>query len=391
MDMHRALSQPFEKPPWEVIAHRVHKDIQRYRLMYEEYGVPYDKKLAEQFSIGADAAHVENANINVTTLAWQMLGGYQCYTIMLEALRAITSEKSAFHTTLMDMGILDSIQKLIDKCADAQFSAKDGKLSFTAPSDDKQIGIAHKRVNIVSDDFITLANVLAGTGAKKLPLKYYNMYGDVLRPRAIVVGPISGTERVWELYDNYGRMQPCFDLSETSKYLHKINTDFSEISIDADNSVFISGPQNILLYALQKYHDYGTPDKERAYHLYMYQSTIWLIEAAEKVINALRNASGVDQKGLNDLYKVLPFFLTTRAYGKENWSADYLSLIYYKTYLMRGVPSAEHRKTRPTYAYYPDHPHGEKKFDIRKSPIFQMDGASTPGPFEPTSMDPDHM
>jgi hypothetical protein len=213
------------------------------------------------------------------------------------------------------------------------------------------------------------------------------MYGDVLRPRTIVVKN-DDQAWSWELYDNYGRMQPCFNLAETSKYLCKVNPTFPAIPT---SDVSISGPQNVLLYALQKYHDQNTPEKERAYHLYMYQSGIWVIEAAEKVINTLRNTSDVNAKGLDDLYKVLPFFLTTQTYGERNWSADYLSLIYYKTYLLRGTPRIDQRLTRPINAYHPDKPHGEKKFDVRKSPVFQMNGAEVPGPFEPTSMDPDHM
>jgi hypothetical protein len=379
MDIHRALSQPFEKPPWEVIAHRVHKDIKRYRLMYEEYGIPYDKELAKRYNVGAKCD--EHIEVDAKQLSGVMLGGYQAYAIMLTALISVVSEGSLFYKPLQEVGILTSINDLIGKCAAAKYELNESTMAFSFPN---KVSNLHKLVNVISDDFIQFSE--AHSDAKS-HCEHYNMYGDVLRPRTITV---SDAKFKWEVFDNLGRKQPCFDMSETSKHLHTINKSFPKFPENA--GMLLSGPQNVLLYALQKYHDYNTPESEKPYHLYMYQSGIWIIEAAEKVVNTLRNTSGVDQKGLLDLYKILPFFLTTRLYGRENWSADYLSLMYYKIYLLRGTPNAEQQKTRPQHYYYPGKSAAEDvAFDVTSSPIFQMDGAKVKGPFTPTSMDPDKM
>ena len=383
MDMHRALSQPFEKPPQEVISHRVYKDIKRYRLMYDEYGVPYKKDFVNKFRTADDSLIV-----NLDLSGSNMFGGYQAYAILHTFLYFMIDKHSLFHKVLDDTGTLSGIQELLNKSAIAMMRTDTHSIRFEFPKA-KEIGLAHHRLNIITDKFPDFADVVEKKlfdNKDKIKRTYYEMYGDYLRPRTIV---ITGKETTAEIFDNFGHIQPGYILTETLEVLHKINPDTKKmLPVPKYKTMWLSGPQNVLLYALQKYHDYNTPDVEREYHLYMYQSGIWLIEAAERVINTLRNASGVDQKGLIDLYKQLPFFLTTQSYGSENWSADYLSMIYHKTYLVEGVPANEQIKTRPIHFFYPDRPHGEPKYDITTSPVFQMSGKQIPGPFQTVSKYP---
>lgn len=382
MDMHRALSQPFEKPPWEVISHRVYKDIKRYRMMYDEYGVPYKEDMPARF--GKDSN--ESTHIDWRPKMSFMMGGYQAYAVLHSFLHFMIDEKSLFHKVLDDTGTLAGIRELFDKSALAMMRANSGTMRFEFPAD-KSVAAAHSRINIITDDFPDAAKAAAKAAGAGEP-RYYEMYGDFLRPRTIVVPSrdANGTDIELEIFDNFGHIQPGYPLKEVLTVLHKINPDSSkQISLKSLPDIWLTGPQNVLLYALQKYHDYNTPEDEREYHLYMYQSGIWLIEAAERVINTLRNASSVEQEGLQDLYKKLPFFLTTQSYGSENWSADYLSMIYHKTYLVEGVSAKDQVRTRPIHFFYPDRPHEEPAYDISSSFVFQMSGKRVPGPFKKTS------
>lgn len=412
MDMHRALSQPFEKPPWEVIAHRVHKDIKRYKLMYSAYGIPYKKEYISAYGSGSggegngEGNGEDSIEVDVRNMHGCMIGGYQAYAILHCFLRYMIDEGSLFHSTLKDVGTLDSVKELLNQTALATFIAKGTCLQFEFPKN-AQIGDAHKRVVVISDDFLDVAdNCNKEVFSGKAKREYYEMYGDYLRPRTILLAE-SGKNPIYEIFDNLGHMQPGYDLYETISILHKINPNAKKsINLKASGTsgapgthgtpgtpgtprtTWITGSQNILLYALQKYHDYNTPETEREYHLYMYQSTVWLIEAAEKVVHTLRNASGVKQSGFIDMYKKLPFFLTTQTYGQENWSADYLSLTYHKTYIVQGVQNDKQKKTRPTYAYHPENPHTDEKFDVESSPVFQMSGKKVIEPFIAVSLDP---
>ena len=397
MDMHRALSQPFEKPPWEVIAHRVYKDIKRYKLLYGEYGVPYKKDYVTKFGISAKPE--DSLEIDITRITGKsknesyMIGGYQGYAILHSFLFYMIDSKSVFYETLRDVGTLNSIKDLLDQSALATFRSKGTRMTFEFPKNKSHIGLAHKRAVIISDNFPVIADTMdKNMFSGKAKREYYEMYGDYLRPRTIILSD-DRSNILYEIFDNLGHIQPGYNLKDTLTVLHKINPSTKDLMSSSDRmeSVWITGPQNIVLYALQKYHDYNTPEAEKEYHLYMYQSGIWLIQAAEMVVNTLRNASGVDQKGFVDMYKKLPFFLTTQSYGKENWSADYLSLMYHKTYIIEGVPGNQQKKTRPPFAYYPDKPYPDEKFDLESSPMFQMSGKKVKGPFKAISLDPNEL
>lgn len=401
MDMHRALSQPFEKPPWEVIAHRVHKDIKRYKLMYNAYGIPYKKEYVRAYGGGGGGGgggdgSTGNIEVDVRNMSKCMLGGYQAYAILHCFLHYMIDEGSLFHSTLKDIGTLDSIKDLLSQSALVTFRAKGTRLQFDFPKN-AQIGDAHRRVVVISDDFPAIAdNINKEVFSGKSQREYYEMYGDYLRPRTILLAGGGGSGGlvlpIYEIFDNLGHMQPGYDLHETISVLHKINPNAKKsinmTALGSAGTTWITGAQNVLLYALQKYHDYNTPEAEREYHLYMYQSGVWLIEAAEKVVHTLRNASEVKQTGFMDMYKKLPFFLTTQTYGRENWSADYLSLIYHKTYIVHGVQNDKQKKTRPTYAYHPEKPYTDEKFDVDSSPVFQMSGKKVTKPFSAVSLDP---
>lgn len=52
IDQHRALSYPYENPPWEVIIHRWKKDASRYDLLYKYYPLkPKDLKEVSEFKL----------------------------------------------------------------------------------------------------------------------------------------------------------------------------------------------------------------------------------------------------------------------------------------------------------------------------------------------------
>ena len=379
MDIHRALSQPFEKPPHEVIAHRVHKDIKRYKLLYEIYGVPYKK----EYMNNKDKMESMNIDYNIFKSKSIMLGGYQSYAILHTFLGSMIDEKSLFYKTLDEVGTLSSIKELYNKTANINFKVDKENYVFEFPNK-KEIVNACKRIVIISDDFPEISVVIPNNASKN---EYYEMFGDYLRPRTIIA---HAKDYMYEIFDNLGHIQPGYKLNETFELMHQINPSLPKIPKIIDN-LWTTGPQNVVLYALQKYHDYNTPKDEKEFHLYMYQSGIWLIETAEKIVNTLLNSSGIDKKGLIDMYKKMPFFLTTKSYGSENWSADYLSFIYYKTYMVRGIPGNEQIKTRPTYSYNPDRPHTEAKFDVESSFVFQMSGKRVKGPFVKTSAYPENM
>jgi hypothetical protein len=393
MDMHRSLSQPFEKPPWEVITHRVHKDIKRYKLLYEAYGIPLQApgRKGQQLGGANTTLNVKLSKLsNMSGIDGEiMLGGYQVYGFLYTCMQLMIGEGSVIRDVLRDAGTLSSIQKLVDGCASVECTTSDGTISWSFPTE----CVGNSRFVVISDDFPSIADRISkNTG--NVDRTYYDMYGDYLRPRTIILaGGVDSSGIQYEIFDNLGHTQPGYKLDEITGVMRKINSRAKKMmSGSVGSGVWVCGPQNMVLYALQKYHDYNTPKEEKEYHLFAYQSGIWLIEAAEMIINTLRN-SDIKKFGIDDLYKNLPFFLTTQSYGKENWSADYLSLMYHKTYMVLGVPGSEQRKTRPPYSYTPGNTETSEseKFDLESSPIFQMSGKKVKGPFTITSTDPDKM
>ncbi len=69
IDQHRALSLPFENPPFETIMDRWSKDIKRYDLLYEHY--PIEKLLKKKIKI-----NYKKVSIDINLLDNKCLAGY---------------------------------------------------------------------------------------------------------------------------------------------------------------------------------------------------------------------------------------------------------------------------------------------------------------------------
>ena len=69
IDQHRALSMPFENPPWEVITHRWKKDAKRYDILYKYYPVGSESEI----KCGNNKPEEKISSINFKN---QCLGGF---------------------------------------------------------------------------------------------------------------------------------------------------------------------------------------------------------------------------------------------------------------------------------------------------------------------------
>jgi hypothetical protein len=155
-------------------------------------------------------------------------------------------------------------------------------------------------------------------------------------------------------------------------------------------------PHYIMMYWLQKYHE-ETDSKLRNTYIHYYESTAAIIEIAEDIMNQLKitieSSEAIGKKATHDmksfweLYRGLPFFLTSNTYGSYNWKPDYIDFIKNSTYRVNKIPKKGQEIIRPDFGFYPANAKQMPKFNIKDSIPFEIDGKKRIKPFEPLSLD----
>jgi len=354
LDMHRAMSTPYEKPPIEVFLHRGKKDQKRFKMIDELYPIP-SYVTGGKSTVSCETNKERVWNIPAKLYENNVIGGTQAYCVMWMVLNEMLNGKSKLAKS-MNAG---SFTKEKERFS----SLPTGNLEFGKEMVFK-LGISCPLmglVNIITDDFESVVDILSDTSESKP--SYFNKYIDDIRPRTVVVNE-------YEIFDNKPRLLPSYDLTSVFKLL--------DISLPKNN-VKICTPQYILMYYLQKYFGGSFIDGEldkpnKKIFLRMYNATQTMVEITETIYLGLIKDSK-DHTAVDKLFAELPFFLTPNVYGIANWSPDYIVGVRESNYFIKHIPLSEQPPMKPPRGYYLKGP--IVQFDKSKSEFYQFDGQKT--------------
>ena len=188
IDQHRALSYPYENPPWEVITHRWKKDATRYNMLYEYYPLKYTEKNEDELKLGNE--------ITISSIVFkdQCLSGFAGLLYW-----EFYAKKMGYKNHNISLG----------------------KIQEDTGGYIIQIPVDSHGISVYSDNVIQLRDELV----KKYDIKeehQYNRFLDKLPHKFIL-------NNVYELFDNKGYMLSAYKTI---------------------NNIFIANLQNIMLYML---------------------------------------------------------------------------------------------------------------------------------------------
>ena len=188
IDQHRALSYPYENPPWEVITHRWKKDATRYDMLYEYYPLKYTEKNEDELKLGNE--------ITISSIVFkdQCLSGFAGLLYW-----EFYAKKMGYKNHNISLG----------------------KIQEDTGGYIIQIPVDSHGISVYSDNVIQLRDELV----KKYDIKeehQYNRFLDKLPHKFIL-------NNVYELFDNKGYMLSAYKTI---------------------NNIFIANLQNIMLYML---------------------------------------------------------------------------------------------------------------------------------------------
>ena len=353
MDFHRSMTYAFEKPPLEVMLHRGYKDQKRFPMIAKQYPIGMSK-LTQGASVWT---------IPIKYLDNNVLSGVQTYCVLYQIMDEIVNGKSRLAKTIQ--GVVKDISNVKHRLASLpkgsfEFS-KTGKTSEQVLQCKLDKESPCNYINIITDNVKSLEESIV-MKSKKPTVKYYNQYIDDLRPKTTFIQDAN-----YELFDNHDRKLPVFELKSVLKLLNCENP--------AARFIKICGCHNLMLYFLQKYFDHisYTPRKvNKSEYLTMYAAVFELVSIAEVLYTAAVSSKG--ENATNDIFKALPFFLSTNTYGASNNSADYLAMVIEKNDMINYTPRDQREDLRPPFGYYPDSMDKALPFKPSDSRMFAFDG-----------------
>jgi hypothetical protein len=369
LDMHRAMSTPYEKPPMEVFLHRGKKDQKRFRMIDELYPI---KSLVTggKSTVPCETAKERIWKVPIKLYNSNVIGGTQAYCVMWMTMNEMLNGTSKLAKNMKTFSKESSVRTRFASLPTGSLSFESGnavfKLGITCPL----LGL----VNIITDDYESVLESITDKNTS-----YFNKYVDDWRPRTVVVTSSDGT--VYETFDNKPRLLPVYDVESIFKLL-----EISTPKID----IKVCTPQYVLMYYLQKYFGGGFVDGEldaakKPIFLRMYKAMQDMIEIAETLYSELVDVSkGSDHTAVDALFAELPFFLTDKTYGSTNWSPDYIVGFRESNYFINHIPQSEQPVMKPPRGYYLKGP--IIPFDRSKSEFFQFDGQKTE-PFKPVTLE----
>lgn len=371
MDMHRAMSTPYEKPPLEVFLNRARKDQKRFRMINEFYPLSILNKIEVD----------KKANIKENMQTWtvpikyydnNVIGGTQAYIVMWAVMNEIINGKSKLAKS---MTLSDEIRKQFAELPKSDLKFEKNSIIFQLEKNNPELAV----VNVISDDYeSTLRTVASG---KNSDPTYFNRYIDDLRPRTILV---EDDKILIEIFDNKPRLLPSYNLQNVLRMV--------DITFPSSN-VKVCTPQYALMYFLQKYYGGGfvknnaieLDANRKQIFLQMYVAMQNMVIVAESIYLSLvkdKDKAAID--AINKVFAELPFFLTDRVYGSTNWSPDYIVGVRKDYYYINHTPVHLQEVMKPPNGYYLKGP--KALFDYKKSEFFQFDGQKSDVPFDPVEL-----
>ena len=318
IDQHRALSLPYENPPWEVITHRWKKDAIRHDILYKYYPLVNDGT--------DDAIALSGEEIKISSILFkdQCVGGFVALLYWKKQ-----AEKNGFKPSIVEnIGTIE-----IDS----------GGMVVKIPVD------SHG-VSVYSNDILAFdKNIKSEQSIKKE--RMYDRFLDKL-PFKIIL------DNKWELFDNAGYMMSA----------HKMEGSQGRLA----NSIYIANLQNVMLYMLTNYvllNKIKGIKRGRSFY-------VGYLIARELVQWA---GCQYSKKQLNKFKDFLP---STEVYGTGEVSDSYLnSKRIFLEKINQASGSHQHPKERLQPAIiFPETfvdgkiPQKYFKFNARKSILFQFDG-----------------
>lgn len=313
IDQHRALSLPYENPPWEVISHRWKKDATRHDLLYKYYPIENIKQEQESQVNLADTVKLSSILFKN-----QCLGGFAALLYWLNM-----AKKMGFKPSKSDQ-----IQHL-------------GNIDVDSAGIVLQMPLDSHGITVYSDDIIALNKRIQDEQSIKKE-KQYRRFLDKLPHKFIL-------DNKWELFDNAGHLLSA----------HKL-----------ENTIWVTNLQNILLYMLTNYILFqemkGT---QRGYTFYLgYQLARkivqWAGESYAKASNTLKK-------------KLEPFLPSAEVFGQLNLSDSYLNSKRMFLEQIKERPKRELQPQIVFPHTFVDGKIPKKyySFNPKTSPILQFDGA----------------
>jgi hypothetical protein len=325
IDQHRALSYPYENPPWEVITHRWEKDAARYDLLYEYYPLK-----SKDFEVSKDVETSKNVE-NIETI--------------IPLMKEITITSIMFK----DQCISGFASLLYWEGHAKKLGYKNKNISIGAMHEDSggfifQIPMDSHGISIYSNNVIQFRDELKKKESIETE-RCYNRFLDKLPYKFILNSSCAS----YELFDNGGYMLSAYK---------------------TDIGIYITNLQNIMLYMLTNIILLkNIKETNRGYSFYIGYITAQSIVkwAGENYTNKKPNT------------KYMPFLPSVEVYGTEEMSDSYINS---KRQFLEKIKEREPVKIQPDIIFNDTFDHGkipEKyyKFDFKKSPILQFDGSES--------------
>jgi Poly(A) polymerase catalytic subunit len=357
LDMHRAFSTPYEKPPGEVVIQRGRKDIKRFKMLDEMYPIVAPSAGAKKGGAEGDKAakpETREIKINKKYLQGAALGGLAAYGILWRISSIVTQ-------ILEREGLGDVIADKTAEILPIECRIAHGDLVMNWPPPIAGAP-ATPRINIIADSPEQIRDlVLSESGADESKgVRYFNCFLDDLRPRTIIVRDAGGLK--FEIYDNYTRRLPVFNLMKIIEFWKKLDPEYQVEAVHT-SEIWIAQPQYLLLYFLLKSFESG--EQHREFYLLLYKSLARMIECAELLTTV---------KGWSEAaYPMIPFFISPNVYGLTNWSPQYIYMALDQLYKINDLPNPI-ANLRPTFGFYPETSTAWDKFDPGASKLFWING-----------------
>lgn len=135
MDMHRAMSTPYEKPPMEVFLNRARKDQKRFRMLAELYPLldNYNKSI-----------EYKSVKVPIELYKDNVIGGAQAYCVIWTALNEMLNGKGKLAKSVNTAEKISDIRKQFAELPKGEFVVEGNNFVFNTFSN---------VVNIITDNF----------------------------------------------------------------------------------------------------------------------------------------------------------------------------------------------------------------------------------------------
>jgi hypothetical protein len=323
IDQHRALSNPYENAPWEVIKHRWKKDMKRYDMLYDLYPLKFvaDPEISTDSEISNSITTSElkltnEINIPVIDFQNQCISGFAALLYWQDY-----AEELGFKST-SSIGTFN----------------KDNS-GFTV-----QIPVDSHGVTVYSNDIRELyKKIKLDFDIKKE--RWYNRFLDKLPSKVVL-------NNQWELMDAAG----------------------TRMSAHKHDNIYIANLQNVMMYMLTNYillTKIKSADRGHSFYLGYIKAYDIVKWSSEQYAKTIKN----DHKKAETIIKLLP---TPLVYGDAELSDSYLNA---KRIFLEKI-DGDQEQLQPQIIFTNTFKNGEipKKyyeFDATKSRLFTFDGAET--------------